>query len=163
VSARVVSVNTSDAKGERKTPRASIELIVEHGAYGDAHAGPWHRQVSVLAQESIRKMRDCGADVGPGAFGENVTTEGVTVHELPVGTRLRLGDALVEVTQIGKECHDHCAIFRQVGDCVMPREGIFVRVLEGATLRPGDVVEPVGGTGSAAPAGPVGTGGGEDR
>jgi MOSC domain-containing protein YiiM len=138
---RIVSVNTSEVTGEKKEPQPQVELLPEHGIRGDAHAGDWHRQVSLLAMESIQKMRDCGADVGPGAFGENVTTEGVVVHELPVGTRLRLGDCLCEVTQIGKVCHDRCAIFHQVGDCVMPREGIFVRVLQGGTLLPGDPIE----------------------
>jgi MOSC domain-containing protein YiiM len=138
---RVVSVNTSERTGVQKQPQPRVELAVEHGIRGDAHAGDWHRQVSLLAMESIQKMRDCGADVGPGAFGENVTTEGVVVYELPVGTRLRLGDSLCEVTQIGKVCHDRCAIFHQVGDCVMPREGIFVRVLQGGALRAGDAIE----------------------
>ena len=125
----------------QKQPQPQVELAVEHGIRGDAHAGDWHRQVSLLAMESIKKMRSCGANVGPGAFGENVTTEGVVVYELPVGTRLRLGDSLCEVTQIGKVCNDRCAIFHQVGDCVMPREGIFVRVLQGGTLRAGDAIE----------------------
>jgi MOSC domain-containing protein YiiM len=138
---RIVSVNTSERTGIQKQPQPQVELAVEHGIRGDAHAGDWHRQVSLLAIESIQKMRDCGADVGPGAFGENVTTEGVVVYELPVGTRLRLGDSLCEVTQIGKVCHDRCAIFHQVGDCVMPREGIFVRVLQGGTLQAGDAIE----------------------
>lgn len=146
----VLSVNVSEKKGVAKAPRPSIELEAEHGVAGDAHAGPWHRQVSLLAMESIERMRQKGADVSPGAFGENVTTSGIVVHELPVGTRLRIGPALVEVTQIGKECHDHCAIFFSVGDCVMPREGIFVRVLEGGTVAPGDTIERVVGE---APAG----------
>jgi len=137
---RVVSVNIADAKGVQKTPQAAITLVVEHGVEGDAHAGPWHRQVSLLADESVAKMRAQGLDVGPGAFGENVTTEGVLVHQLPVGTRMRLGAARVEVTQIGKVCDDRCAIYSQVGDCVMPREGIFVRVLEGGEVRPGDAI-----------------------
>jgi MOSC domain-containing protein YiiM len=141
MSGRVVSVNTSERTGVQKQPQPQVELAVEHGIRGDAHAGDWHRQVSLLAMESIQKMRDCDADVGPGAFGENVTTEGVVVYELPVGTRLRLGDSLCEVTQIGKVCHDRCAIFHQVGDCVMPREGIFVRVLQGGALRAGDAIE----------------------
>jgi MOSC domain-containing protein YiiM len=141
VTGRIVSVNTSERTGVQKQPQPQVELAVEHGIRGDAHAGDWHRQVSLLAMESIQKMRACGADVGPGAFGENVTTEGVVVYELPVGTRLRLGDSLCEVTQIGKVCHDRCAIFHQVGDCVMPREGIFVRVLQGGTLRAGDAIE----------------------
>jgi len=153
---RVVSVNVSTRTGEKKEPQAQGELLPEHGILGDAHAGEWHRQVSLLAQESIQKMRDCGADVGPGAFAENVTTEGLVVHELPVGTRLRLGDSLCEVTQIGKVCHDRCAIFNQVGDCVMPREGIFVRVLEGGTLRPGDAVEVLAGAAAGADGGPAG-------
>ena len=137
---RVVSVNRSERAGERKTPQARVELLAGHGIRGDAHAGDWHRQVSLLALESIGRMRECGADVGPGDFAENVTTEGIVLQVLPLGTRLHLGPALCEVTQIGKVCHDRCAIFNQVGDCVMPREGIFVRVLEGGTLRPGDTV-----------------------
>jgi MOSC domain-containing protein YiiM len=141
---RVVSVNTSAATGVAKQPRPSVELAVDHGVAGDAHAGPWHRQVSLLAEESIERMRACGADVSAGAFGENVTTRGVVVHELPLETRLRLGPCLVEVTQIGKECHDRCAIFHQVGDCVMPREGIFVRVLRGGPLMPGDEIRVLG-------------------
>jgi MOSC domain-containing protein YiiM len=107
---------------------------------GDAHAGPWHRQVSLLAMESVEKMRAAGATVEPGAFGENVTTHGLVLYDLPVGTRMQLGECLVEVTQIGKECHDRCAIYHQVGDCVMPREGIFVRVLRGGGLRAGDAI-----------------------
>jgi MOSC domain-containing protein YiiM len=141
--ARVVSVNVAAEKGVRKAPRAQVALVAEHGVEGDGHAGPWHRQVSLLAAESIAKMRAQGLTVGPGDFGENVTTEGIVVYELPVGTRLRLGDTLVEVTQIGKVCHDRCAIFYAAGDCVMPREGIFARVLEGGPLRAGDAVEVV--------------------
>jgi MOSC domain-containing protein YiiM len=138
--ARVVSVNVAAEKGVRKTPCARVALVAGHGVEGDGHAGPWHRQVSLLAIESIDKMRAQGLTVGPGDFGENVTTEGIVVYELPVGTRLRLGEALVEVTQIGKVCHDRCAIYRAAGDCVMPREGIFVRVLEGGSLCAGDAI-----------------------
>ena len=138
--ARVVSVNVAASKGVRKVPQADVELVVEHGVQGDAHAGPWHRQVSLLALESVQKMRDQGLDVNPGDFGENVTTQGIVVFELPIGTRLRAGTALLEVTQIGKVCHNHCAIYEQAGDCVMPSEGIFVRVLEGGQLRPGDTI-----------------------
>jgi MOSC domain-containing protein YiiM len=152
MTARVISVNTSERTGQKKEPQPHVELLREHGIRGDAHAGDWHRQVSLLAEESIQKMQDCGADVGPGSFGENVTTRGIVVHELPVGTRLRLGESVCEVTQIGKLCHDRCAIFHQVGDCVMPREGIFVRVLKGGVLRPGDAVEVLG----PAPAGEAG-------
>ena len=145
--ARVVSVNVAAEKGVRKTPCPRVTLVVEHGVEGDGHAGPWHRQVSLLAAESIATMTAKGLDVGPGDFGENVTTAGIVVYELPVGTRLRLGSALVEVTQIGKVCHDRCAIYYQAGDCVMPREGIFVRVLEGGVLSPGEpiAVLPAGG------------------
>ena len=137
---RVVSVNVSAEKGVQKQPVPSVTLVADHGIEADAHAGPWHRQVSLLADESIAKMRARGADVGPGAFGENLTTEGLVVHELPVGARLRVAGTLLEVTQIGKVCHDRCAIFNQVGDCVMPREGIFVRVLEGGGVKPGDEI-----------------------
>lgn len=116
-----------------------VRLIRDHGIDQDAHAGDWHRQVSLLDMESISRIRDKGLDVQPGNFAENITTRGIRLWELPIGTRLRLGaEVLVEVTQIGKECHDRCAIFHQVGDCVMPREGIFAKVLEEGTIRPGD-------------------------
>ncbi len=137
---RVLSVNVSADKGVQKKPVESVTLVVDHGIQDDAHAGPWHRQVSLLADESAGRMRAAGADVVCGDFGENLTTEGLRVSDLPVGARLRLGPALVQVTQIGKECHAHCAIYHQVGDCVMPREGIFVRVLEGGEVRPGDEI-----------------------
>jgi cyclic pyranopterin monophosphate synthase len=136
----VVAANVSEAKGERKKAAPEVFLRVEHGIEGDAHAGPWHRQVSLLAQESIDKMTAAGLTVGPGDFAENITTLGIDVAALPVGTVLDLGEALVEVTQIGKECHTRCAIYYQAGDCVMPREGIFVRVLRGGRVAPGDAV-----------------------
>jgi MOSC domain-containing protein YiiM len=154
----VVSVNVAAEKGVRKAPQAEVELRVGHGIAGDGHAGPWHRQVSLLAQESIDTMRARGLDVGPGDFAENVTTRGIEVHTLPLGTQLTLGPCLVEVTQIGKVCHDRCAIYRAAGDCVMPREGVFVRVLEGGALRPGDAVRTVA-AGQAA--GDAATGGGD--
>jgi len=138
--ARVISVNVSPGKGERKKAATSVLMVAEHGIEGDGHAGPWHRQVSLLAQESIDTMVAKGLDVGAGDFAENITTQGIDLPVLPIGTRLTLGPALVEVTQIGKVCHDHCAIYYQAGDCVMPREGIFVRVLEGGTVAPGDPV-----------------------
>lgn len=141
--ARVVSVNVSAGKGERKKPVASVLFVAEHGIEGDGHAGPWHRQVSLLAQESIDSMVAKGLDVKAGDFAENITTEGIDLPVLPIGTRLLLGPALVEVTQIGKVCHDRCAIYYQAGDCVMPREGIFVRVLEGGTVAAGDPVSVV--------------------
>ena len=134
----VVAVNVSAAKGERKKAVPEVLLRTEHGIEGDAHAGPWHRQVSVLAQESIDKMTAQGLDVGPGDFAENITTLGLEVAAFPLGTTLDLGEGLVEVTQIGKECHSRCAIYEQAGDCVMPREGIFVRVLRGGRVAPGD-------------------------
>jgi MOSC domain-containing protein YiiM len=143
MSAEVVAVCISLNKGERKTPVESVELREEHGIVGDAHAGDWHRQVSLLAQESIEKMRRLGLDVDSGDFAENITTRGIDLPSLPVGTRLAVGDVLMEVTQIGKECHTRCAIFYQAGDCVMPKEGIFARVLHGGSVRPGDRIEVV--------------------
>ena len=136
----VVAANVSAAKGERKKAAPEVFLRAEHGIEGDAHAGPWHRQVSLLAQESIDKMTAAGLNVGPGDFAENITTLGIDVAALPIGTVLDLGEALVEVTQIGKECHTRCAIYYQAGDCVMPREGIFVRVLRAGRVAPGDPV-----------------------
>ena len=133
----VVSVNVADKKGVRKQSVESITLVVDHGVEGDAHAGPWHRQVSLLANESIEKMLAACPTVEPGAFGENITTEGIVVYELPVGARFYAGETLLEVTQIGKVCHDRCAIFHQAGDCVMPREGIFAKVIEGGEIAPG--------------------------
>ena len=141
MSATVIAVCISEKKGERKTPVASVELRENHGIVGDAHAGEWHRQVSLLASESIEKMRKMGLDVDSGDFAENITTEGIDLPALPVGTRLAVGETLLEVTQIGKECHTRCAIFHQAGDCVMPKEGIFARVITGGTVRPGDSIE----------------------
>lgn len=139
--ARIVAVSISQKKGQKKINVDQARLIPDHGLDQDAHAGDWHRQVSLLDMQSIAKIRDKGLDVDPGNFAENITTEGLQLWELPIGTRMRLGDAvLVEVTQIGKECHNRCAIFHQVGDCVMPREGIFARVLEPGTIRPGDPI-----------------------
>ena len=135
---KVIAVCISTNKGERKTPVAAVELREEHGIVGDAHAGPWHRQVSLLARESIDKMRVLGLDVTTGDFAENLTTEGVDLLALPIGTRLSVGETELEVTQIGKECHTRCAIYHQAGDCVMPKEGIFARVLRGGIVRPGD-------------------------
>lgn len=136
---RIIAVCTSPKKGMRKKNVGEGLLVEEHGLEGDAHTGSWHRQVSLLAMESIQKMKDMGLNVGPGDFAENLTTEGIDLVSLPVGTRLKIGSgALAEVTQIGKECHTRCAIYHQAGDCVMPREGIFVRVLNGGPVRTGD-------------------------
>ncbi len=138
--ASVVAVCISERKGTQKHAVPEIQLKIDHGIVGDAHAGNWHRQVSLLAQESVEKMKAVFPDIPVGAFAENILTEGLTLYTLPVGTRLRVGDVLLEVTQIGKECHAHCAIRQQVGDCVMPREGIFTIVLEEGTIRPGDAI-----------------------
>jgi molybdenum cofactor synthesis domain-containing protein len=116
-------------------------LVAGHGIEGDAHAGSWHRQVSLLGLEEIEDFRARGADVDFGAFGENLIVEGYRLRELPVGTRFRIGGALLEMTQIGKECHTHCAIYHQVGDCIMPREGVFAEVLEGGEIAAGDAIE----------------------
>ena len=137
---KVLAVNVSLNKGERKASVPFVTLRVEHGIEGDAHAGDWHRQVSLLAMESIAKMQALGLKVGEGDFAENITTQGVDLVHLPVGTRLTLGETVLEVTQIGKVCHTRCAIFYQAGDCVMPKEGIFARVITGGVLRPGDEI-----------------------
>ena len=138
--ASVVAVCISEQKGTQKHEVPEIQLKIDHGIVGDAHAGNWHRQVSLLAQESVEKMKAVFPDIPVGAFAENILTEGLTLFTLPVGTRLRVGEVLLEVTQIGKECHAHCAIRQQVGDCVMPREGIFTIVLEAGTIRAGDTI-----------------------
>ena len=138
--ASVVAVCISERKGTQKHEVSEIQLKIDHGIVGDAHAGNWHRQVSLLAQESVEKMKAVFPDIPVGAFAENILTEGLTLFTLPVGTRLRVGEVLLEVTQIGKECHAHCAIRQQVGDCVMPREGIFTIVLEEGTIRAGDTI-----------------------
>ncbi len=138
---RVLAVCVSERKGTPKHDVGQAELRADWGIVGDAHAGHWHRQVSLLAWESIEKMRAKGLNVHAGSFAENITTEGLVLHTLPIGTRLRIGSALAEVTQIGKICHDRCAIYYQAGDCVMPREGIFVRILEPSLVKVGDRVE----------------------
>ncbi len=138
--AEVIAVCISEKKGERKKPVEAVVLRENHGIVGDAHAGDWHRQVSLLAKESIDKMRALGLDVTNGDFAENITTSGINLPSLPVGSRLQVGETLLEVTQIGKECHTRCAIYYQAGDCVMPKEGIFARVLKPGTIKPGDAV-----------------------
>ncbi|WP_434510748.1 MOSC domain-containing protein [Desulfitobacterium sp. AusDCA] len=138
---KIVAVCTSPKKGMRKKDIGEGMLKIKFGIEGDAHGGDWHRQVSLLAMESIHKMQAKGLDVGPGDFAENLTTEGIDLVSLPIGTKLKIGEnGLGEVTQIGKECHAHCAIYYQAGDCVMPREGIFIRVLEGGPVRVGDSI-----------------------
>ena len=143
MSGAVVAVCTSATKGVQKQPVAAVTAVVEHGLDGDAHAGPWHRQVSLLADESAARIRDAGVDIGPGDFGENLLTRGIELVALPIGTRLTVGEALLEVTQIGKECHTRCAIFDAAGTCVMPTEGIFCRVVRGGRIAPGDPIAEV--------------------
>ncbi|MBE6087761.1 MAG: MOSC domain-containing protein [Clostridium beijerinckii] len=140
--AKVLSINISEKKGVIKTPIKEGIFIEEHGLKDDAHAGKWHRQVSLLAQESIDKMIKMGiSDLDAGKFAENITTEGIVLYELPVGTRLKIGETIQEVTQIGKECHKGCAIKNQVGTCIMPTEGIFTRIIQGGVIRSGDSIE----------------------
>ncbi len=142
--AEIAAVCISEQKGTVKHPVEEIRLIPEHGIEGDAHAGKWHRQVSLLARESVEVMEErIAAPLDAGVFAENILTRGIELKSLPIGTRLRIGTALAEVTQIGKECHADCEIRRKTGDCVMPREGIFVRILEEGTARAGDAVEVV--------------------
>ena len=138
--AKVIAVCISEKKGTMKHPVESVQLKKEHGIVGDAHAGNWHRQVSLLADESVEKMRAKFPDIPIGAFAENILTEGIELCTLPIGTKLRIGETLLEVTQIGKECHADCAIRQQVGDCVMPREGIFAIVLEEGCVKAGDII-----------------------
>jgi MOSC domain-containing protein YiiM len=138
----VVAVCTSKKKGTRKRDVGEAELKVDWGIVGDAHADAWHRQVSLLAMESIEKMQALGLNVGPGSFAENLTTQGIDLLSLPIGSQVRVGEqAILEITQHGKICHDRCAIYYQVGDCVMPREGIFARVIQGGQVKVGDAIE----------------------
>ncbi len=138
---KVLAVNISESKGTKKTNIQSCALLKDFGLKGDAHAGPWHRQVSLLANESIEKMRAKGLNVSYGDFAENITTEGVDLVHLPIGTKIRIGDSvLLRVSQIGKECHERCAIYYQAGDCVMPREGIFAEVISEGEVKVGDEI-----------------------
>lgn len=140
--AQVVSVNISEKKGMRKHPVPYIDVRLRHGILGDAHAGDWHRQISLLAVESVDAMRaDCPVPLDSGVFAENINTVGIDLRHLPVGTLLRVGPALLRVTQIGKECHSDCAIKQAVGRCVMPTEGIFAVVVREGVVRPGDEIE----------------------
>lgn len=139
--AKVLAVCISEVRGIQKHPIEEAELRAGHGIVGDAHAGDWHRQVSLLGIESVNKLQEkITLKLKAGDFAENILVEGICVYELPVGTKLKLGTALCEVTQIGKTCHNDCAIRKAAGDCVMPREGIFVKVLESGTVKPGDEV-----------------------
>lgn len=135
---KVIAVCTSPARGTQKQQTDSGYFAVEWGIEGDAHAGHWHRQVSLLSADKIADFNARGAGVAPGAFGENLVVEGFDFRALPVGTLLRCGEVLLEITQIGKECHSHCEIYKKMGDCIMPREGVFARVLQPGTIRVGD-------------------------
>jgi MOSC domain-containing protein YiiM len=145
----VVAVCASETRGVQKSAVAEVLVVAEHGVRGDAHAGDGHRQVSLLADEAAGRMRAKGVAVGPGSFGENILTSGIDLVALPVGARIRVGPAdddavLLEVTQIGKVCHDPCAIYAQAGECIMPTQGIFCRVVRGGTVRPGDAIAVAG-------------------
>ncbi len=136
----VKAVCTSSIKGIQKSEVGSVKLCADWGIEDDAHAGSWHRQVSLLPYEKIEDFKARGADVSNGSFGENIIVEGFDLKSLPVGTRLRSGNVVLELTQIGKECHARCAIYHKMGDCIMPREGAFCKVLQGGTIRPGDEI-----------------------
>lgn len=138
---KIKAICISEKRGTAKHKVKEAELIENHGIKGDAHAGNWHRQVSLLSYEKVEDFRKRGADVADGAFGENLLIDGMDCGKLPVGALLKSGEILLEVTQIGKECHSGCEIFHQVGDCIMPREGIFAKVLHGGKLVPGDRME----------------------
>ena len=137
---QVVAVCISEKKGVQKTDVKTARFIVDHGMEHDAHAGNWHRQVSLLSYDKVEDFRSRGAQVESGAFGENLLVSGIDFKNLPVGTKLRCGDVLLEMTQIGKECHAHCAIYQQVGDCIMPREGLFAKVMEPGEITVGQIM-----------------------
>ena len=138
---KIVGICTSEKRGTVKTEQKEVNLIENWGLEGDAHGGSWHRQVSLLSYEKIQNFREKGADVALGAFGENLIIEGYDFRDLPVGTRFRIGDAILEMTQIGKNCHSHCEIYKRMGDCIMPREGVFAEVVKGGHIKVGDEVE----------------------
>lgn len=138
---KIVGICTSEKRGTVKTEQKEVNLIENWGLEGDAHGGSWHRQVSLLSYEKIQNFREKGADVALGAFGENLIIEGYDFRDLPVGTRFRIGDAILEMTQIGKNCHSHCEIYKRMGDCIMPREGVFAEVVKGGHIKVGDKVE----------------------
>jgi len=142
MAAKILAVCVSKEKGTQKENVGSARVRADHGIEGDAHSGPWHRQVSLLADESIEKMRQKGIALTYGDFGENIVTQGIDLLALGIGSTLKLGDSVVgEVSQIGKVCHDRCAIYHQVGDCIMPREGIFFKILTGGKISEGDQIE----------------------
>ncbi len=138
---KIIALNTSKRKGTQKRPQDSVVLIENHGIEGDAHAGKWHRQISFLGQECITEFNEQGAAVKPGAFGENIIVDGVDFTTLPIGTKVLCNGAEMEITQIGKECHTRCQIYFKMGDCIMPRNGVFAQVNKGGTISVGDTVE----------------------
>lgn len=138
---KIMAVCISEKRGTQKKNIEKVRLIENFGLEGDAHGGNWHRQVSLLSYEKVRAFEEKGISVEDGAFGENLLVEGFDFKTLPVGTRFRCGEALLEMTQIGKECHSHCEIYQAVGECIMPREGVFARVLHGGEIQIGDELE----------------------
>jgi MOSC domain-containing protein YiiM len=142
IKGKIKAISISEKKGTKKTNVPEAEVKIDFGIVGDAHGGNWHRQISLLAIESIDKMIEMGATVSPGSFAENITTQGIELPDLPIGCRIKAGEKIeLEITQIGKECHSRCEIFKQVGDCIMPREGIFVKVLKAGVMKVGDTLE----------------------
>lgn len=139
--AKIMAVCISEKKGTQKTNVHSVDVIEDFGIQKDAHAGKWHRQISLLSYEAIEDFKRKGAEIDDGAFGENIIVEGIVLNELPIGTKLKSNDVLLEVTQIGKECHHHCQIYQKMGDCIMPKLGIFARVIKGGKLSEGDPIE----------------------
>ncbi len=138
---KIIALNTSERKGTQKRPVDSVNLIANHGIEGDAHAGDWHRQISFLGQECISEFNNKGAEVKPGAFGENIIVDGVDFTTLPIGTKVLCNGTEMEITQIGKECHTRCKIYYKMGDCIMPRNGVFAKVITGGVISIGDEVE----------------------
>ncbi len=142
---KILGICVSEYKGTQKKEVPEAVLVEDWGIEGDAHAGKWHRQVSLLGSEQIEEFRARGAEVDYGAFGENLIVEGFHLRLLPIGTIFQVGDAVLELTQIGKECHSHCQIYKKMGDCIMPREGVFTKVLKGGAIKKGDeiVIKPI--------------------
>lgn len=143
MSGKIEGICVSREKGTEKTGVSEAKLVENYGIEGDAHGGTWHRQVSILSYEKEEEFNRQGANVGFGAFGENLIISGIDVHELPVGAKLIIGEAMLEITQIGKECHNHCNIYKRMGRCIMPHVGVFTKVISGGIIRPGDAVETV--------------------
>jgi len=138
---KIIAVCISERKGTQKKNIHEAELITDFGIKNDAHAGKWHRQVSLLSYERINNFKAKGANIVDGAFGENLIVEGFDLSKLPIGTRFRCNDVILELTQVGKECHSHCQIYKIMGDCIMPREGVFTKVIQGGKIAVGDVID----------------------